>query len=92
MAKAFGKPADRPADATDRGGARREVKLARIARGRYTYLHEDGSSTLKSVLLAARTTARMYPPRETQYTQVESSWPAESGRGSRWKVKGYTLT
>lgn len=40
------------------GGARRDVKLARITRGRYTTLHEDGPSTPKSVLLAARTTAR----------------------------------
>jgi len=56
VAETIGKPADQPADRMD--GARREVKLARIARGRYTYQHEDGPSTPESVLLAARTTAR----------------------------------
>lgn len=56
VAKTFRKPASRLSRG---GGAWREVKLARIARGRdIPYLHEDGPSTLKSVLLAARTTAR----------------------------------
>lgn len=34
------------------GGARREVKLARITRGRYTSLHEDGPSDAEERLVS----------------------------------------
>lgn len=83
VAKVFGKPAG----AMSRGGARREVKLARIARGWYTYLHEDEPSTLKSVLLAARTTARTYlhvKPNTPKWSRAGPAW-FERTEGSRWK-------
>lgn len=65
-------------------GARREVKLARIARGRYTYLHEDGPSTLKSVLLAARTTARTCNSTWNPIHRSQAEPGGWLGRGDGW--------
>lgn len=56
VAKTFGKPADQPVDRMN-GAAESKISANHPPA---VYLHEDGPSTPKSVLLTARTTARTY--------------------------------